>query len=427
MHTRRVRATPARRLRGRLAGGLLVTAAAAAALPAGAQAGTVGDQMLLAYTGITPTLVHDAEHGRYLVTAGSDTGGLSARTVTRSGPLAARTAFALEQDVPFFRPDLARNPSADQTLVVHGDGHGLQAQIVAAGGFAPAERRVRLAASGREPAVAYGSAPNEYLAVWQDTGSDGHSDVLARRVTPSGQPLGDTVRLSDRADVVDARLPDVAYRPGSGDYLVAWAGTRADGSTDVFAQRVGADGAERGADDAQVSDHRALGGSAQNTAPALAADAGTDVVVAFTDGNEIFARRLTGTAATRSAKDERLSTMGLPDDASYRTATPAIAYLPRTGGGRWLVTWSGNDTTSPQGGREAEIFGQEITSALGQVGPDDFTISQRSRPAGVPIDGRALDPAVAADPAAGSFMVAWWADDVVPGDPAYARRVDSAG
>jgi len=410
---------------GRVACGLAVLTAAA--FPSGAQAGTVGDQALIHYVGITPALLFDADRGRYLMTAGSDTGGLTGTAIPRSGPLTATTLFYVSQGNAYFRPDIARNPQADETIVVHrGDGDRIEARIIAADGSSPPERSASLGVDVREPAVAYGSGPNEYLAVWQAPGPDGRPDILARRVSPAGALRGSTVRLSDRTDVLDARLPDVAYRPGTGDFVVVWAGTRANGTTDVFAQRVRADGTETGPDDFRVSDHSGLGGRPENTAPALAADGATDLMLAFSDGYEIYARRLTGTAATPAGKDERLSTMGPTGDAAYRAATPAIAALPRPGGTRWLVTWSGNDTSSPVGGTEAEIFGQEFTRGFAQVGPDDFTISQRSRPYGVPVDGPALDPAVAADPGTQGYLVAWWSDDRQTGDPAYARRVVTA-
>jgi len=399
----------------------------AAAFPSGAQAGTVGDQALIHYVGITPALVFDADRGRYLMTAGSDTGGLTGTAIPRSGPLTATRLFEVSQSNAYFRPEIARNPRADELLVVHvGENSRFEAQIVAADGSSPPERSTFLGVEGYEPAVAYGSGPDEYLAVWQSPRPDRRMEILARRIGPAGTARGRTVRLSDRPDVVDARLPAVVYRPDTRDYVAAWAGTRANGTTDVFAQRIRADGTETGPDDFRVSDHSGLGGRPENTAPALAPDGATDLMLAFSDGYEIYARRLTGAAAAPTGKDERLSTMGPAGDPAYRAATPAIAALARPGGTRWLVTWSGNDTTSPRDGVEPEIFGQEFTRGFAQVGPDDFTISQRSQRYGTTFAGFALDPVVAADPATGRYLVAYYFQDETPDLPTYVRRVVTA-
>jgi hypothetical protein len=118
--------------------------------------------------------------------------------------------------------------------------------------------------------------------------------------------------------------------------------------------------------------------------------------------------------------------MGPTGDAAYRAATPAIAALARPGGTRWLVTWSGNDTTSPRDGVEPEIFGQEFTRGFAQVGPDDFTISQRSQRYGTTFAGFALDPVVASDPATGRYLVAYYFQDETPDLPTYVRRVVTA-
>jgi hypothetical protein len=57
------------------------------------------------------------------------------------------------------------------------------------------------------------------------------------------------------------------------------------------------------------------------------------------------------------------------------------------------------------------------------VGPDDFIVSQRY---GTTFAGVALDPAVAADPATGRYLIAYYFQDDTSDLPTYVRRVVTA-
>jgi hypothetical protein len=60
------------------------------------------------------------------------------------------------------------------------------------------------------------------------------------------------------------------------------------------------------------------------------------------------------------------------------------------------------------------------------VGPDDFTISQRSQRYGMTFAGFALDPVVAADPQTGRYLVAYYFQDETSDLPTYVRPVVTA-
>lgn len=90
------------------------------------------------------------------------------------------------------------------------------------------------------PALAYNSENHEFLAVWQaESSSTGAFEVWGRRVSAHGLPLGGAFRISAPAL---GEAPDVAYNSATNEYLVVWQQERA-----VMGQRVTAGGALQGA------------------------------------------------------------------------------------------------------------------------------------------------------------------------------------
>lgn len=70
------------------------------------------------------------------------------------------------------------------------------------------------------PAVAYNSKHNEYLVVWHNKWADGSRDIYAQRVTATGE-LKSYFAVSAGAN--SRAQPAVAYDPGNDRYLVVWA------------------------------------------------------------------------------------------------------------------------------------------------------------------------------------------------------------
>jgi len=97
------------------------------------------------------------------------------------------------------------------------------------------------------PAVAYNDREDEYLAVWSDgTPSLGYMNLQGRRLSTTGQLLGDIIPVSQSP----AHLhwyPNVAYHHAGNEYLVIW--ERGEGKRishnktyDIYGARVGASG-----------------------------------------------------------------------------------------------------------------------------------------------------------------------------------------
>jgi len=75
----------------------------------------------------------------------------------------------------------------------------------------------------------------EFLVVW----TNGAQDILARRVSGRGTPVGPAVRVC--ADPGPQSQARVAYRAASGDYLICWTDKRK-GGNDVYCRPAQADG-----------------------------------------------------------------------------------------------------------------------------------------------------------------------------------------
>ncbi|MBN2114187.1 MAG: hypothetical protein JW785_08695 [Acidimicrobiia bacterium] len=184
------------------------------------------------------------------------------------------------------------------------DGYDIRARRVTAGGKnRGTDFRVNRLAAGHQqsPAVAWNEGAAEFLVVWQD----GRSfftrcwDIFGRRVSADGtRPAGD-IRVTSQAPE-GQHTPDVAFDPGSGQYLVVWEDWRnyATRTGDTFARRLAADGARVG------GEFRVCGpGAGENEDdPAVAYGSARDeFLVVWSDwrwddsrGQEIVGRRVAG-------------------------------------------------------------------------------------------------------------------------------------
>ena len=119
------------------------------------------------------------------------------------------------------------------------------------------------------PSIAYNSQENDFLVTWAGTNRDiglagGETEIFGQIVTATGTPtLGDDLMISSTGGIGDARwsanAPSVAWNSSQNEYLVSWHATTP-GSDDVgvrpsqiFAQRVGSDGQEKGVNDFRIS------------------------------------------------------------------------------------------------------------------------------------------------------------------------------
>jgi hypothetical protein len=276
-----------------------------------------------------------------------------------------------------------------------------------------------------QASVAYSSAANEYLVVWQgddDTSPlvDNEREIFAQRVSAGGARLGGRIRVSDMGPngttTYSADSSSVAYSAASNQYLIVW---RGDDSTDeeyeVFGQRLTASGTEIGANDFRISDMGPDGDPNYAAyAPSVVYSSADNqwLVVWHGDDNtaplvnnefEVFGQRLTASGTEGGANDFRISDMGPDGNPSYDALTTSAAYS--SADNQWLVAWYGDDATD----EENEIFGQRLDRTGAQGGANDFRISDMG-PDGTPNYG-AYAPSVSYSSADNQWLVSWYGDD----------------
>ena len=126
---------------------------------------------------------------------------------------------------------------------------------------------------------------------------------------------------------------------------------------------------------------------------------------------EIYGQILAADGSELFENDFKISDMGPDGDRDFDARDPAVAYNPMTNS--FLVVWAGNDTTNGVKD-ESEIYGQFVSTNGGQIGVNDFRISD----AGTDVEGDnydALDPNLAYNSTDNNFLVVWRGDDTTGG------------
>jgi hypothetical protein len=236
------------------------------------------------------------------------------------------------------------------------------------------------------PAVAYNSADDQYLVVWHGTGDAGQLaqfefEIYGQRLdAATGLELGaGDFRLSDMGpdgdQTFNALNPAVAYNSRDNQYLVVWSGDDNTGSlvgneSEIFGQRLSAEGLELGPNDFRLS-HMGPDGVAGFSAfyPAVVYNraAGEYLVIWAGDDNagtlvngehEIFAQSLDGALAAPRGTPFRVSHMGPDGDPDFAGFGPALA----AAAGEYLAVWIGDHNAAGLIENEYETFAQRLHS-----------------------------------------------------------------
>ncbi|MEZ5098765.1 MAG: hypothetical protein R3C15_02970 [Thermoleophilia bacterium] len=304
----------------------------------------------------------------------------------------------------------------------------------------------------QDSAIAYNSVDHEFLVVWtgdRTVGLSGSEDeVFGRLLDASGQPIGTQFRISDMGPdgdaAFDAARPAVAYNPDANEYLVVWeaddSSPLVDNESEIFGQRLSADGAEVGTNDFRISD-LGTGIMFPVQASAIRADVaynpvsheylvvwdGDDNVAPLADDEfEVWGQRLTQTGSEVGADDFRISSLGPDGDASYWAQDAAIAVNTQTG--EYLVAFSGDDDTAPLVDGELEVYVQRLSSTGAAVGTDDQRITDIGPPGETVYYGN--EPDVVYSPAADEYLVAFaLRDGITPDEESEigVQRLSAAG
>ena len=279
-------------------------------------------------------------------------------------------------------PDVAHNSTANEYLVVYGlrdhdAGTGwyqreIFGRFVGNAG-ATAGSQIRISTMGPEPpdadarkygpemaAVAYNPTGDTYLVTWfgsTDVGSlhEWEEEIWGQLVDgTTGALNGGHIRIStvgtDGDPSQDAKFPDVAASPDSGEFLVVWGDNRnGSGQEDIWGQRVDST-----------------------------------------------------TGALRGSNFEISQT--LPATGAWSARIPTITYNTRDS--EYLVVWQAQTSELPT--LNPQAFGQRLDPYGGEMGTNDFRISRMipdSDPAATMYEIEELDVAFSA--AAGVYLPVW--------------------
>ncbi|MEM1120215.1 MAG: T9SS type A sorting domain-containing protein [Bacteroidota bacterium] len=285
-----------------------------------------------------------------------------------------------------------------------------------------------------EPRVAYNAADNEYLVVWQ--GNDNRNDfidfeaeIYGQRLNANGMEIGvNDFRISDMGPdgntSFDARDPSVTYNGTTNEYLVVWEGEDdtngvVDGESEIYGQRLDANGVEIGINDFRISDMGPNGNAdfdafdpsvTYNTVDneylvVWRGDDNTDGLI--DDELEIFGQRLNANGVEIGTNDFRISDMGSNGNANFDAFDPSVTYSNVDN--EYLIVWTGEDNSNGLVNEEFEIFGQRLNAAGIETGANDFRISEMG-PDG-DSEFAALNPVAIYNPTDKKYFVVWNGDD----------------
>lgn len=273
-----------------------------------------------------------------------------------------------------------------------------------------------------EPEVAYNSANNEYLSVWDANTSGGDREIFARRFNAAtGTAIGGNFRISvsgaTDTDGLNANIPHAAYNAANNEYLVVWAGSNPPvaNELEIFGRRVDASNGNLLGSQFRISTAGADADITRSVSePQVAYDSanGEYLVVwaadALTtnDEFEVFGQRINAVTGAEIGGDFQISATGTDGDGrGVNTFAPFVSIAYNDVDNQYLVVWEADGLTTND---DFEIFGQLIDAATGGLSGTPVRISTTGT------DGDtargAEQPTVAYNGASDEYLVAWKAD-----------------
>ena len=165
------------------------------------------------------------------------------RLVYSNGTLDSRNRISPDTGYNQY-PDVAYNPTLDQHLVVYEvGGLGIYGQITTNTGVpvGPARSIVESVGSTyRQPAVVYSPTAGQYLVTWQRIQGTSMG-IEARTLSGDGTTLGSILEITTLLPVVQPAEPDVAYNSALDQCLVIWQQWSSVSDTtqhDIWSQRI---------------------------------------------------------------------------------------------------------------------------------------------------------------------------------------------
>ncbi len=292
------------------------------------------------------------------------------------------------------QPVIAALPNLNQFLVVWQDfqagSFDISGQLVNVNGtLSGSEITISSAANNQTaPAVGYNPSTNQFLVVWQDLRSGSFSDIFGQRLNADGSPAGAEITISSVAN--NQTVPAVAYNGVTNQFLVVWQDLRSGPFSDIFGRLISAAGGLVGSDFAIPN----TAPPNDRTTPALAFNETTTRFLVVWVGAEgaaltsIHGRRLTDSTSGTVTFDG--SAFAVPDTAPASDRTAPASFF-NVNANQFVVVWQ-----DAQGGLTTDIVGQ-VTGGGGTATPPSVAVTS-------PNGGQTLTVGV-------SFNITWTAPD----------------
>lgn len=281
--------------------------------------------------------------------------------------------------------------SADQKfLVVWQDmrgttGKDIYGQIVNADGTLAGGNFAISTATGEQsdPAVSYDNANKRFFVAWDDNRSGTNSDIYGQLIKADGTLSGSNFVISGAAD--NQTWPSMAYDSANQRFLVIWQSSPPGGESDLYGQLVNADGSLSGGSFAVSTATK----SQSNTSTAYD-DINQSFLVAWDDNRsganfDIYGQLITADG-TLSGSELAIS------NATNRQQWSSTAFDNINK--RFLAVWD----DERHGATNSDIYGQFLNTD-GTLSGNNFIVSNAT--------GNQLQAAVANNSNCGNFLVAY--------------------
>jgi len=276
--------------------------------------------------------------------------------VNDPGPIAfgARVAFGAGRCIVVWTSDPGNGNSYVLMRAYDGTGNALT----------PVYRLSDDPGKSTDPDIAYNSADQSFLVVWNQQQTATGLDVKSLGITKDFYSFSPQ---TISAATWDQKAPRISFSAGAGRYLVAWHDARSQQTWDVYGHLVGRDGAGVGSDfpifvGAYTDASPVVGGSGTTSQFMVAYQSDISGASQF----QIFASTVSGAGAVGNAFLVR-------QWYNYRSA-PAIAL--RTGSNEYLVTFTDNgaatqpDIDGQVVGGDGTLAGSLVVVARGRKGQE---------------------------------------------------------
>jgi hypothetical protein len=250
-------------------------------------------------------------------------------------------------------------------------------------------------------------ASGNVIVAWREIWS-GKYNLYAQKLDPNGNRLwvSDSVVQVEPGD--SSKSPPQVGIDASGNFFAVWTDARS-GSWDIYAQRLGPDGARLWAEDFRLNSNAGLAG--QST-PSLAVNSSDSAFVVWTDKREgptqIYAQKLTAAGSRLWASDVRVSA----ESDLIGSSIPSAAIDPLD---RLSVAWLGVSVST----QERNIYVQRLAENGTRLWPEDLQVNA--------VNGVVSYDSATIGVASDGSMTAVWEDSRNGDEDVYAQKISPEG